>query len=103
MKKIIVIAVGEARTPLRDELGRWEPGQYVGRDASGNPLAHEVDDTEQVRRALVRGDLAEVVTPTFNIIEGTVRQVLAAEAPADPPGTEPLPTAERPTPTPEEG
>jgi len=121
MIKIHVIAVGDARTPLRDELGRWDPGRFIGRDAKGEPRVEQVDDTPQVRRAIARGDLAEVVFPALVAIEGTVRQVsileAATEAPAplpppvpaeppsadaDPPGTEPAPRAERPTPVPEE-
>lgn len=97
MDKIRIIAVGDARTPLRDELGRWEPGRWLGRDAKGEPRAEEVDDNPQVRRALARGDLAEALAP------------LPPPVPADPPtadgvppGTEPAPPAERPTPVPQE-
>jgi len=63
MPKITIIAEGAARTPRRDELGRWEPGQYLGRDTTGEAAPQEVDDTEQVRRAIARGDL-RVVLPT---------------------------------------
>lgn len=98
MPKIHVIAVGDARTPLRDELGRWEPGQYLGRDARGDARAQEVEETEQVRRGLARGDL--VLAP------GPLPPPVPADPPTadatEPPGTEPAPDADRPTPTPEE-
>lgn len=89
-EKITIVAVGDARTPSRDELGRWEPGRWLGRDAKGYPHAEQVDDTAQVRRAIARGDLAEAPAP------------LPPPVPADPP-TADAPPDGRPTPAPQEG
>lgn len=92
--KIRIIATGDARTPLRDELGRWEPGQYLGRDAKGEPKAQEVEETEQVRRAIGRGDLA-VVPEVTELAE------LPPPVPADPPSADvAAPAPPPPTPTP---
>ncbi len=54
-----VIAVEGARVPRYDELGRPQPGSYVGQNAAGEPEAETVPDTQAVRRALRRGDLRE--------------------------------------------
>lgn len=54
-----VIAVDGARVPRYDELGRAQPGCYVGLNAAGEPEAETVPDTQAVRRALRRGDLRE--------------------------------------------
>lgn len=90
--KIRIIALGDARTPLRDELGRWEPGQYLGRDHGGNPVAQEIEETEQVRRAIGRGDLA-VVSEVTELAE------LPPPVPADPPSADAAPAPPPPTPT----
>lgn len=84
MSKIRVIAVGDARTPLRDELGRWDPGRFIGRDAKGEPRVEQVDDTPQVRRAIARGDLAEAPAP------------LPPPVPAEPPSADAAPLPELP-------
>lgn len=57
--KIRVIAAEGARVPHRDELGRPEPGRYIGRNAQGDPEAEEVPRSANVLRALRRGDLVE--------------------------------------------
>ncbi len=98
MSKITVVAVGDARTPSRDELGRWEPGRWLGRDAKGEPRAEAVDDTPQVRRALARGDLAEApapLPPTVPADPPTVDEAPPGTEPAPPPGAEPAPPPHR--------
>jgi len=59
---IRVIAAEGARVPRRDELGRIEPGRYVGLNAALEPEAQDVPDTSDLRRAIRRGDL--VIAPS---------------------------------------
>lgn len=69
MNTLRVIARGDGTVPYVDEAGRFHPARAYGRGADGAPAAEPVPDTSYVRRAIARGDLAEV----------------AEEVPQDPP------------------
>lgn len=60
MIKLHVIAVGDARVPFVDASGRGERGRYFGRAHDGKPLAEPVTPSTYLRRAINRGELAEV-------------------------------------------
>lgn len=64
-----VIAVGEARVPFVDELGRLRRGSFVGRNPAGEPAEETVPDLPYLRTAINHGDLREIddappATPT---------------------------------------
>lgn len=82
MKTLRVIAVGEARVPYIDEVGRLERGRYVGRDFDGKPEAQVVRATNYVQRALSRGELAPAPDAAPPVTEAEAAPT-PAPAPAD--------------------